>query len=52
MIKTIRILQVAYFAIAIMSFILVMWLNYRRLQELEKEKEKKQKQPKNNGATI
>jgi hypothetical protein len=38
--KTVQILQVAYFAIGILSFLLVIWLNYRRLQELENEKQK------------
>jgi len=34
--ETNKTLQTIYFGIGILSFILVIWLNYRRLEELEK----------------
>jgi len=37
MTKTVRTLQIIYFAVAILSFLVVIYLNFRKLQELEKE---------------
>jgi predicted nucleic acid-binding Zn ribbon protein len=34
--ETNKTLQIIYFGIGILSFILMIWLNYRRLEELEK----------------
>jgi hypothetical protein len=42
MIKTVRTLQIAYFALAVIGVILVMYYNYRRLQILEQEVKEKE----------
>jgi hypothetical protein len=36
---TLKTLQVVYFGFGILSFMLVIWLNYRRLEELENGKQ-------------
>jgi len=33
---SLKTLQVVYFGFGILSFMLIIWLNYRRLEELEK----------------
>lgn len=47
MIRTVRTLQVVYFSIAILSFLVIIYLNLRKIQELEKNKTQNKTQQEN-----